>query len=97
MAFDGSVLVRLNNGFGTNSVSNWKKSSGNGGSGLSKPDGRRYGLRSGIGGVGLSVMSVSSDGEASFIAILYMCSPSSCAALAIVRSIQRTRRELATC
>jgi len=35
MAFDGSVLIRLNSGFGTNSVSNWKKSSGNGGSGFS--------------------------------------------------------------
>jgi hypothetical protein len=35
MALDGSVLARLKSGFGTSSVSSWKKSSGSGGSGFS--------------------------------------------------------------
>lgn len=64
VAFDGNVLNRLKSGFGINSVSSWKKSSGKGGRGLSNPHERRYGLRSGIGGVELNVMSVSSEAEA---------------------------------
>lgn len=63
MAFEGSDLHRLNSGFGSNSVSSRKKSSGSGGSGFSKAHGR-LGLRSGMGGVELNVMSVSSEAEA---------------------------------
>jgi hypothetical protein len=54
-AFAGRVVLRLNKGFGINSVSMWKGCVGRAGNALLLVDRRRKGLRGGIGGVRLSV------------------------------------------
>jgi hypothetical protein len=53
--FAGRVVLRLNRGFGINSVSMWKGCAGSAGSALLLMERRRKGLRGGIGGVRLSV------------------------------------------